>query len=477
MRRARLHRRDLLADMLTPVEAYRRLRSRSPVGFLFESVTGGEQVSRYSVLGTGPSRTYRLYADRLDEESPEGSRRRPGTAVEALLALGEEISAERQEIPFVGGLVGYLGFEAATLLERLPPAAPDPFGLPLGVLARFDSGVVFDRARQRLVVVANEIEGEISRQSADRELDALCDALATPTISTGELLPALEADPSPVKGRIVWSGNGFREAVERVREHIAAGDVYQVVLARRWQLASRSRPVDLYRALRTINPSPYMVLLELPEVALVGASPEMLVRVTGRDIETRPIAGTRPRGMGPEEDGALAAELLADSKECAEHVMLVDLGRNDIGRVARPGAVRVDEFMQIERYSHVMHLVSAVRGELADGVSSLQALLSCFPAGTVSGAPKIRAMQILRGLEPEARGPYAGVVGYLSFAGDLDSCITIRTIIARDGEISVTAGAGVVADSNPAREELETENKAAAMLAAVAAAESLENVE
>jgi len=477
VRRARLHRRDLMADLLTPVEAYRRLQSRSTVGFLFESVTGGEQVSRYSVLGTGPNRIYRLYADRLEEEGPEGTRRLPGGPIEALLALGGEISAQRQEIPFVGGLVGYLGFEVASLLESLPAAAPDPFGLPLGVLARFDSGVVFDRARQRLVVVANEIEDEISRQQAGRELDALCDALATPATVAGGRLAALETAPPPAESEIVWNGSDFRDAVRRVRQHIIAGDAYQVVLARRWRMASRSRPLALYRALRTINPSPYMVLLELPEVALVGASPEMLVRVNGRTIETRPIAGTRRRGRSAEEDGALAEELLADPKERAEHVMLVDLGRNDVGRVARPGGVRVDEFMQVERYSHVMHLVSAVRGELADDVSSLQALLSCFPAGTVSGAPKIRAMQILRGLEPEARGPYAGVVGYLSFAGDLDSCITIRTLVVRHGEVSATAGAGIVADSEPEREERETENKAAAMLAALRAAESLETAE
>jgi anthranilate synthase component 1 len=451
MRRARLHRRDLTADVMTPLEAYRRLRTRSSIGFLLESVIGGEQVSRYSLLATAPSRIYRLYPDRLEEEGPEGIRRLPGPPLQALLEVAAAIQAAPQDIPFVGGLVGYLGFEVATLLEDLPPAPPDPFGLPLAILGRFDSGVVFDRARQRLVLVANEIEGEISAADAAAELEALHATVATPLAAGGGVVSPLEAEPTAAAGRVVWPGEAFRSAVARVREHIAAGDAYQVVLARRWLIDCRARPLELYRALRIVNPSPYMVLLELPEVATVGASPEMLVRVTGQTVEARPIAGTRRRGRNPAEDRALGEELLSDPKERAEHVMLVDLGRNDVGRVARAGSVRVDEFMQIERYSHVMHMVSSVEGVLDDERSSLAALLACFPAGTVAGA---------------------GAVGYLSFAGDLDSCISIRTLVVRDGEVSVTAGAGIVADSDPRSEEEETENKAAALLAAVGLAES-----
>jgi anthranilate synthase component 1 len=280
--------------------------------------------------------------------------------------------------------------------------------------------------------------------------------------------PAPPADLHPS-----LSGADYRAAVARAREYIAAGDVFQVVLARRFRLPRRVPPLGLYRAVRQVNPSPYMVLLEAPEVALVGASPEMLVQKHGRRIATRPIAGTRPRGADEAEDKRLAGELLADPKERAEHVMLVDLGRNDLGRVATAGSVKVDTSMQIERYSHVMHIVSSVEAELAPERDGLDALLSCFPAGTVSGAPKIRAMEIIDELEPEARGPYAGAVGYFSFSGDLDTCITIRTLVVGPEETSVTAGAGIVADSDPAREERETEHKAAALLAAAGLAEKL----
>ncbi|MGB6368200.1 MAG: anthranilate synthase component I family protein, partial [Thermoanaerobaculia bacterium] len=269
-------------------------------------------------------------------------------------------------------------------------------------------------------------------------------------------------------------GPDFRAAVRRAKELIADGEVFQVVIARRWVLEERAEPLSLYRALRMVNPSPYMVLFESPEVSLVGASPEMLVRKTGVRVETRPIAGTRPRSAEPEEDRRLAEDLLADAKECAEHVMLVDLGRNDLGRVAAAGSVRVNSFMDVERYSHVMHIVSNIEGEIAGGKVALDALLACFPAGTVSGAPKVRAMEVIDELEPEARGPYAGAVGYLSFSGDLDTCITIRTLVVRGDEISVTAGAGIVADSDPETEEKETESKAAALLAAVDLARRLE---
>jgi anthranilate synthase component 1 len=305
------------------------------------------------------------------------------------------------------------------------------------------------------LAIANEIEGETGVVAAERQLARLSRLLTEEAGGGGVAMPgqpprrALAALPS-------LDGEAFRRAVRTAKEHIAAGDVFQVVLARRFKLPRRSEPLALYRALRMVNPSPYMVLLEAPEVSLVGASPEMLVRKLGHRVETRPIAGTRPRGMDAAGDQRLAEDLLADPKERAEHVMLVDLGRNDLGRVALPGSVRVPTFLEIERYSHVMHLVSSVEAELDHGRDGLDALLACFPAGTVSG------------------GPYAGAVGYLSYSGDLDTCITIRTLVVRQDETSVTAGAGIVADSDPAAEERETEGKAAGLLAAVALAEALE---
>ena len=375
-------------------------------------------------------------------------------------------------LPFTGGFVGYFGYDLIRSVERLPPKPRDPFGLPVAILARFDRVIVFDHAQQRVIAVANEIEGECTAEQADLALDELEQMLnsemhvGASRVEIGSTLAAAEADSS-------LDGADYRAAVERAQEYIRRGDIFQVVLARRFSLRRSIGALDLYRALRRINPSPYMVLLESPEASLVGASPEMLVRKTGSRVEARPIAGTRPRGESTEEDERLAESLLQDEKERAEHVMLVDLGRNDLGRVAKVGSIELPQFMEIERYSHVMHIVSSVAGECLDSSSSLDVLLACFPAGTVSGAPKIRAMEIIDELEPESRGPYAGAVGYISFTGDLDTCITIRTLVVKDGEVSVTAGAGIVADSVPATEERETESKAAALLAAVDLAEML----
>jgi anthranilate synthase component 1 len=469
--RARPHTREFLADTLTPPGVYQRLSQLSPWRFLFESVTGGEQVSRYSFLGAAPRAVYRLFADRLEVEDRAGRRALPGGPLEALERLVSGTRAEAGPLPFTGGFVGYFGYDLARLVERLPDRPPDPFGLPMAQLARFDRVVIFDHAHQRLVAVTNEIEGEVGRAQAEEELDEL-EALLEGAAESGAVSLARET-PAAVTAETLVAGGDYRAAVRRAKELITAGDIFQVVLARRWRQPTSLPPLALYRALRVINPSPYMVLLEGPGAALAGASPEMLVRVTGGRLETRPIAGTRPRGADPAEDQRLAEELLADPKERAEHVMLVDLGRNDLGKVARPGSVRVSSFMEIERYSHVMHIVSNVEAELAEGKTGLDALLGCFPAGTVSGAPKIRAMEIIDALEPESRGPYAGAVGYLSYSGDLDTCITIRTLVVRDGEVSVTAGAGIVADSDPAAEERETESKAAALLAAVDLARSL----
>ncbi len=434
-------------------------------------MTGGERVSRYSFLGAGPREVYRLWLDRLEvgrEGQVEVDRRSP---LEALRARLGEIEAAPGELPFLGGVVGYFGFDLARLIERLPSSPPDPFELPIAHLSRFDRLLVFDHARQRVIAVANEIEGEVSAADAERDLDELSELLTARGEGGGAELPAPAAGgPEPQPS---LSDAEYAAGVEQIQSYIKAGDVFQTVLARRWKLEEQIEPLALYRALRMVNPSPYMVLLENDDVSLVGASPEMLVRKNGQRVETRPIAGTRPRGATVEEDRRLAEELLADPKERAEHVMLVDLGRNDVGRVSAAGSVEVSTFMDIEHYSHVMHIVSEVTGRLASDMSGLDALLSCFPAGTVSGAPKIRAMEIIDELEPERRGPYAGAVGYLSYSGDLDTCITIRTLVVRDGEVSVTAGAGIVADSNPRAEARETENKAAALLAAVELARRL----
>lgn len=484
-RRVKPRVRDYLADALTPLAVYRRLSALSPYRFLFESVSGGEHVSRYSLLGAGASEVVRLWPHGVEIERDgkrewlaenQSSREVLAAFAGRLSALEAEPGASAHAGPLAGGWVGFFGFDLVRLIERLPGRSADPYGLPLAVLLRADQIVVFDHAQQRVLAIANEVEGEISALEAERRLDEL-EAVLTSGGSPGAVrLPARHGG-LPSETRASLSGEQYRRAVEVAKEHIAAGDIFQVVLARRFSLPRAVDPLTLYRAVRWINPSPYMVLFETPEVALVGASPEMLVKKTGRRLETRPIAGTRPRGATPEADRALAESLLADPKERAEHVMLVDLGRNDLGRVARAGTVRAASFMEVERYSHVMHLVSSVLAELPPeraGIGgALSALLAAFPAGTVSGAPKIRAMEILDELEPEARGPYAGAVGYLSYTGDLDTCITIRTLVVKDGVTSVTAGAGIVADSDPRSEECETENKAAALLAAVALAEEM----
>jgi anthranilate synthase component 1 len=472
-RKATPHLREFLADSLTPLGVYRRLAATSPFRFLFESVTGGDQVSRYSFLGADPTEIYSLFPDRLEVARDGESHRLPGPALDSLRQAIGGIEAERGPLPFTGGFVGFFGYDLVRMLERLPHRPVDRFELPVAMLARFDTLVVFDHVRQRVDIISNEIEGEVGREEALARLDEITRLLTTAGQGWAVQLPQ-NGETEPMAAAPSLDGPSFRAAVRRAKELIADGDIFQVVVARRWRMEERAEPLSLYRALRMVNPSPYMVLLESPEVSLVGASPEMLVRKTGLRVETRPIAGTRPRSAEPEEDRRLAEDLLADAKECAEHVMLVDLGRNDLGRVASAGSVRVNSFMDVERYSHVMHIVSNIEGEIASGKVALDALLACFPAGTVSGAPKVRAMEVIDELEPEARGPYAGAVGYLSFSGDLDTCITIRTLVVHGDEISVTAGAGIVADSDPETEERETENKAAALLAAVDLARRLE---
>jgi anthranilate synthase component 1 len=420
-------------------------------------------------MGAAPWGTYRLYQDYLELDRGGERTRLEGTPLEALQAELNRIHSVAGPLPFTGGFVGYLGYDFVRFLETLPAAPPDNFALPPALLARFDNVVIFDHAHQKVLAIANEIEGLVSRQEAESQLDLLTELLTQSGKESAVEVPRSVGVP-PSEPFPSMTGEEFQSAVKAAKEYIAAGDIFQVVLARRWRMELEIEPVSLYRALRTVNPSPYMVLMESPDVALVGASPEMLVRKSAGRIETRPIAGTRARSADPGEDRQLGRDLLADENERAEHVMLVDLGRNDLGRVAQAGTVRLPSFMEIERYSHVMHIVTGVEAQLAPDLGAFDALRACFPAGTVSGAPKIRAMEIIDELEPESRGPYAGSVGYLSYGGDMDTCITIRTLVVRPGEISVTAGAGIVADSDPHSEEKETETKAAATLAAVALA-------
>ena len=485
------HTREFLADTSTPLGVYSKLAAHARGDgrarrFLLESITGGEHVSRYSFLGASPSQVCRVYLDRLEtEDLHRGGRVQidAGDPLPKLRRLLDGVTAHpAPPLPFAGGWVFAFGFDAIRLVEPClldHPAGrpPDPFGLPVAILARFDDVLVFDHARQRIVALANEIEGESTAADAEVRLDALQAVLESRGVTTAARVEDLgvkaeTADPT-------LDDEEHARAVNAAKEYIAAGDIFQVVLARRWKIDLDVPPATVYRALRLVNPSPYMVLFEAPEVSLIGASPEMLVRRTGRRLEVRPIAGTRPRGRNAVEDRVLAEELLADPKERAEHVMLVDLGRNDLGRVARPGGVSVAEFMVIEHYSDVMHIVSSVEAEQSAEAgkgagSALDALLACFPAGTLSGAPKIRAVEIIDELEPEARGMYGGSVGYFSFGGDMDACITIRTLAVVDGEASITAGGGIVADSDPVREAQETQDKAAALLRAVALAGDLE---
>ncbi len=459
--------REIPGDLLTPVSAFQRLRRRAARAFLLESVLGGERLARYSFLGRDPESTLELRGGRLRVHDAEGGRAVEGDLLSALRARLSRRAAEAPGLPrFTGGAVGFLAYDAVRLFERLP----DRHGAGDGLLASFSfyrSLVAFDHVRQRLVLMAI---AEPGRRAAYEDAQARLDALeadlraeSPPALAVARAPDELPADAAALFGE----GAGFRDAVRRAQEHIAAGDIFQVVLSRQAKLRTAADPFTLYRALRMVNPSPYMYFLQDGEQAVAGASPEMRVRVEGARVETRPIAGTRPRGRTPEEDEILAAELLRDEKEIAEHVMLVDLGRNDVGRVCRHGSVQVPEFMTIERYSHVAHIVSSVAGELRDDLDALDALVATLPAGTLSGAPKIRAMQIIDELEPVARGLYGGALGYVDLRGNLDFCITIRTLLLRAGEATLQAGAGIVADSDAHAEQRETEAKAGAMLEAL----------
>jgi anthranilate synthase component I len=466
--RRRLADHDVVAVVLelpmgeaTPVGAMRALGVDANC-FLLESVAGSGVGARWSMLGHHPSRVI----------SDAGSGDDPLEVLERDVASLAAACAPGMAAPLLGGAVGFLTYEAAARYERLPVAHRDPLKLPRQWFAVFDTVAVFDHAQRRLL-----LSSCVRRDDPAGLDDAYARALARiAELRTG--ITGATADPTMTLAGIAvdvaahehdanLSRDAFQDRVRRALEYIAAGDIFQVQVSRRFALPLEAHPFDVYVALRSINPSPYMIYIATPECTLVGASPEMLVQVTGRDVRYHPIAGTRRRGRTPEDDDRMEAELRSSDKEAAEHLMLIDLGRNDLGRVCATGSVRVTQHMEVERYSHVMHLVSSIEGTLQDGRVPLDALRSCFPAGTVTGAPKIRAMQIIAELEPEIRGPYAGAIGYVGYGGDLDTAIALRTIVVRHGIAYVQAAAGIVADSSVREETVEIDNKVAAQILAV----------
>jgi anthranilate synthase component 1 len=476
--------RELPSDLDTPVSLYLKLNQTAGgdpsrrCSFLLESVEGGERVARYSFIGVDPAAAFVFRGKtfiHIDGDQSFARTLEPETdPLDVLQAELSRYSIEPVEgLPrFVGGLVGYLGYEVVRFFEpRLEPSLGRlaPFDLPEAIFLLADTIVAFDHARTRTLLITHARDGDES--AAQRKLDALEARLRRPL--EPERSAPLDLDASVISN---LTRSEFEAIVAAAKEHIAAGDIFQVVLSQRLSRRTGAQPFDVYRALRRLNPSPYMFYFDFDGIAgeplrLIGASPEVHARLEGRTATLRPIAGTRPRGSTQSSDAALEAELRADPKECAEHVMLVDLGRNDLGRVCDYGTLSVPNFMSVERYSHVMHLVSEVQGRLRPNLNAFDLLRATFPAGTVSGAPKVRAMEIIHALEPSSRGPYSGCVGYFSFDGAMDTCITIRTLVVRGDEVSVQAGAGIVADSDPATEYDETLNKARALLRAIEIAE------
>ena len=478
--------REIMADSETPVSAYARIHADKP-GFILESVEGGERIARYSFIGTNPFGQIRIGDGRasveINGESTTDDVDDPLAFLEEALARYQSQSVPGVQLPrFVGGAVGYLSYEAVRAFEpRVGLAAGPGLGYPVAHFMLVDSLLVFDNVSRTIKVVAHlnldlQPDVETAYAAATARIDELVAQLRKP-------MPVLPHGGEPVetsiedRRRVNTDPLVYRKMVETAREYIAAGDIFQVVLSQRVDIPTPAHPFTIYRALRTINPSPYMFYLDIGDHCVVGASPELLVRVEDGIVTNHPIAGTRPRGSDPKHDAELAEELLADEKERAEHIMLVDLGRNDVGRVSKPGTVRVPRLMEIERFSHVMHIVSNVEGEISDDFSPLDALRACFPAGTVSGAPKVRAMEIIAELEVDRRGVYSGAVGYVSFSGAMDTCIALRTLVYKDGVASLQAGGGIVLDSTPDGEYAESFHKMRALVRAIELAESIESSE
>ena len=453
------------------MSAFLRIAENSDYAFLLESVEGGEHVGRYSFLGKDPFVMLRARDGKTVVEQAGVTTEKPEEFISVLRRMMADFSSPFvPELPrFTGGAVGYLSYDTAAWFEPVTlqkDGQPDPALRDEAGFMIFDTVLAFDHVQHRILIIAN------ARITPDDDLAALYEFACTKIDFLERELRRDLSHPQPVPGRKIDVRSNiprdrFLEMVKTAKEYIAAGDVYQVVLSQRFEADITADPFTVYRALRHVNPSPYMYFLRMGKVSIVGSSPEMLVRVEGGMAQTHPIAGTRPRGKSDEEDARLAEELKRNEKERSEHVMLVDLGRNDLGRVSEFGSVRVPQFMGLEKYSHVMHLVSIVEGKLADDQDRLDALVACFPAGTVSGAPKVRAMEIIAELEPDRRGIYAGAVGYLDFAGNLDFCITIRTLVITGTRATVQAGAGIVADSNASAEYQETQDKAKALIRAL----------
>ncbi|MGB0012735.1 MAG: anthranilate synthase component I [Candidatus Sulfotelmatobacter sp.] len=464
--------KSVSADLLTPVSAFLAIAEKEPHAFLLESAERGEQIGRYTFLGVRPYMRLRAQGSAIEIERGRQREHHLGNVFQVVKQLlGEHRTAAIPGLPpFTAGAVGYFSYDVVRQLENIGEHAKDDIGLPDCELMFFDRLLAFDHLRHQIHIVTT---ADVARESPRRAYDqAVRDIAALEKKLAAGLRPAMWRKPKKAKpGKLkVNSGTTrakFLRSVERCKEYIAAGDIFQVVLSQRLDFIPGVDPFDLYRALRQVNPSPYLYFLRMGETQILGSSPEMLVRVTGRKLEYRPIAGTHPRGRDEAEDLRLEEKMRTDEKERAEHVMLVDLGRNDLGRVSEYGSVKVKDLMYVERYSHVMHLVSALEGTLRKDLGALDAFAACFPAGTLSGAPKVRAMQIIEELEPVRRGIYGGSVLYADFAGNLDSCIGIRTMLMQGKRAYLQAGAGIVADSDPASEFQESMNKAQALLRAV----------
>jgi anthranilate synthase component 1 len=465
----------LVADLETPVSAFLKVGGGKAMSFLLESVEGGAVRGRYSIIGLEPDLIWR--ASGAQAEVNRTARVKPDAFVPCreppLAALRTLIKESRIALPdslppMAAGVFGYLGYDMVRLMEELPQPNPDPIGLPDAVLVRPTLIVVFDAVKDAMTVVTpvRPEKGVDAGTALARAVERLSGVVESLDRHLDKSLAEDDAGPLDVPPRSNTSPDEYKAMVAKAKDYIAAGDAFQIVLAQRFEAPFTLPPFSLYRALRRTNPSPYLYFLDFGDFAVAGSSPEILVKVSGSRVTIRPIAGTRPRGLTPHEDKALEQELLADPKERAEHLMLLDLGRNDVGRVAKIGTVKVTDQFFVERYSHVMHIVSNVEGTLADGRDALDALAAGFPAGTVSGAPKVRAMEIIDELEKEKRGLYAGCVGYFSAAGEMDTCIVLRTALVKDGKMYVQAGAGIVADSNPESEQQECINKAKALFRA-----------
>jgi anthranilate synthase component 1 len=469
--------REVLADMDTPVSAFQKIDDHRH-SFLLESMEGGEKWARYSFLGSRPSVIVKSFGKSV-EITTDGKTKK-STFDRDPLEVIKNILSVYKPVPdpllprFFGGAVGFMGFDVVRFFEELPSREKEGLDIPDVFFMITDTLVIFDNITHMIKVVSNaHVKGK-SAEAAYREATKKINAIIKKLRVQGpgsRVQSKKRKSPNGITLESNFTQPQYEQAVLKAKEYIKAGDIFQVVPSQRFQTKINVEPYEIYRALRLVNPSPYMYFLRCGDTTVVGASPEVMVRLEGDTIDLRPIAGTRRRGATEEEDKALASELLADPKERAEHIMLVDLGRNDVGRVSTPGSVHVSELMVIERYSHVMHIVSNVRGRLTNNRDAYDVIRACFPAGTVSGAPKIRAMQIIDELEPTRRGPYAGSVGYFGFSGNMDTCITIRTLVIKKGVAYIQAGGGVVADSDPAAEYQETVNKAKAMMRAVEMAE------